>query len=81
MQGFFAGFGDALGIFPPEIDGHNHGKTCGDDADVSLGQRAAEMKVLQQFADQAGKILTGGHAADRPGKHVVKHQGGDAELR
>ena len=39
------------------------------------------MKVLEQFADQAGEVLTGGHTADWAGKNVIEHQGGDAELR
>ena len=30
VQGFFAGFGNALGVFPPEVNGDDNGKAGGD---------------------------------------------------
>ena len=39
------------------------------------------MQILNEFVDQTGKILPRGHAADRPGQHVVEHERGDAEFR
>src|ERR1700691_3612496 len=67
VQRFFAGLGNALGIFPPEINGDDNGETRGDSAHRVGRKSAAQVKVLRQFAEQSGKILAGGHAADRPG--------------
>ena len=38
MKSFFAGFGNALGVFPPEVHRHDDGKSGGNNADRSGGQ-------------------------------------------
>ncbi len=35
---------------------------------------------VHQLVHQAGDVLAGGHARDRPGENVVEHQRRDAEL-
>ena len=80
LQSFFAGFGNALGVLPPEIESDSNGKTRGNKADCSGSQRAAQVKILQEFISQSREIPAGGDAADRTRKDVVKHQRGNAEF-
>src|SRR5271163_847284 len=39
-----------------------------------------DVNVREGFVDKPDEILSCGDAADRTGKNVVKHQGGNAEL-
>ena len=80
VQSFFAGFGNALGVFPPEISGDHDGKTGGDKTDGRRRQRSADMHVHQQFTDEPGEILARSHAADGAGENVIEHQSGYAEF-
>src|SRR3984957_1571547 len=81
VEGFFAGLGNALGVFPPEVD-RDDDRECGRDAaDRVLRKRPAEMEIDRQFAHQAGEILARGDAADRAGQDVVEHQRRNAEFR
>ena len=77
-QSFFARFGDALDVLPPEIDRHHHGK-CGRRG-VRI-QLHARMRVGQHFVQQAAQVLARGNAADRAGQHVVEHQRGNGKFR
>ncbi len=51
VQSFFAGFGNAFGVFPPEICGDHDGKASGDNTDAYRGQGTADMHVHQQVTD------------------------------
>src|ERR1700757_1764411 len=81
VQSFFAGFGNAFGVFPPEINGDDDGKTRGNDVNGARRERpAGHVRVRQKFAEQSAQILPRGYAADGPGQNVVKHQRGNAEF-
>ncbi len=80
VEGFFARFGDALGVFPPEVNRDDDREGCRDGAYGVFGEWAAEMKVDRQLAHQAGEILSRGDAADWAGQNVVEHQRRHAEF-
>src|SRR2546425_1478158 len=40
-----------------------------------------QMEIAEELVHQARKILSGGNAADRTGKHIVEHQRRHAEFR
>src|SRR5882762_6842084 len=81
VQGFFAGFGYTLCVFPPEINGDDNGEGSGDASDRGFRKRSAQVGMLREIAEQAAKVLSGRYAADRPGQDIVEHQRGNAELR
>ena len=81
VQGFFAGFGNALGIFPPEIDSDDDGEAGSDDVDITRRERCGgKVRVGEQFANETADVLAGSNAADRAGQNVIKHQRGHAEF-
>src|SRR5215468_10272224 len=81
VEGLFARFGNALGIFPPEIDGDENGKTRGDQSCHAIGEMGfAEMEVLKEFVEETAEILARRDAADGTGEDVVEHQSGNAEF-
>ena len=77
-QRLFAGFGDALDVFPPEVERHQNGEECRRRIHRKLD---AGMKIGEHLVDQADQIQTGRDAADGSGQDVVEHQRGDRELR
>ena len=90
-ESFLAGLLDALGVFPPVIDGDGQREDHGRPVDVELrraieevvnGARNPAMDVGgdKRFVDQADDVLARGHAGNRAGEDVIKHQGGDAEF-
>ncbi len=80
VESFFARFGNALGVFPPEVNRDDDREGCRDTADGVLGKRAAQMEVDRKLAHQSGEILARGDAADRAGEDVVEHQRRNAEF-
>ena len=81
VQSFFAGFGDALGVLPPEINGDDDGKGCGDETCCAVGEmRFGQVEILEELVEEAAEILAGGDAADRACKDVIEHQSGNAEF-
>ena len=92
LHGFFAGFFDALEVFPPVIDGHRRGKEGRGVIHVELeegmggsggeidGQPSVAGGDGEQLVEQAGNILSRGNTRDGAGEDVVKHECGDAKL-
>src|SRR5208337_2502957 len=74
---FLAGFVYALDVVPPEIEGTHDGEAR---RAYAWGDVQADVEVIGGFVDEADDVLPRGNAADRAGKDVIEHQGGDAEL-
>ena len=47
---------------------------------MARGIQPCVSKCNKNIVDQAGDVLAGGYAGDRPGQDVVEHQAGDADL-
>src|SRR5258708_2381848 len=73
VQGFFAGFGYTLCVFPPEINGDDNGEGSGDASDRGFRKRSAQVGMLREIAEQAAKVLSGRYAADRPATDILEH--------
>ena len=87
----FAGFFDALDVFPPEVERDGHGKHNRGAVNPYLRSAVEEMVDgggdpamgigdADGVVDQASDVLSRGYAGDRPGKDVIEHQGRDTEL-
>jgi hypothetical protein len=92
FHGLFAGFFNALGVFPPVVDGDG----CREDRRglvhrelqqgviVAVGHDQRQPAVCgadgQHFVHEAGDVLAGRDARDGAGEDVIEHQGGDAQL-
>src|SRR2546428_13426889 len=65
LHGFAAGFVDALGVLPPEINGDDHGKGCRE----GIRRKIVEWMtcVVRHFLDKSGEVLPGYYGADRTG--------------
>ena len=77
-QRFSARFGDAFDVLPPEIERHGDGKKRG--SQISR-QSNVQMGVAEEVVQKSGKVLAGGHAADRSRQNVVEHQRGNGDFR
>jgi len=81
VEGFFARFGNALGVFPPEIESNNDGEGGGNETSGTVGEMSfGDVEILAEFVEKAGKVLARGNAADRAGEDVIEHQGGDGKF-
>ncbi len=78
LQCLVAGFGNALDIFPPEIQSDADGETRGRRI---LGEDNANVKIGEQLVHQSGQVLPRGHAADRAGQNIIEHQGRYGKFR
>ena len=77
-QGFVARFGDALDVLPPEIHGHDDGKTRRGQPVI---HHVMNVHRRQHFVDQSREVLARGHTADGPGQHVIEHERRNGEFR
>src|SRR5215813_1166680 len=81
MESFFAGFRNTFGVFPPEIDRDNDCESRSDYARCAFREMTfGKVEILEEFIEEAAEILASGDAADRAGKNVIEHQGGDGEF-
>ncbi len=77
LHGAFAGFVNALGVLPPEVEGHENGEGCGEGV---IRDRNLVAEMVEGVGQQAGKIQTGGDGAYRAGEDVIEEQSGDREF-
>src|SRR5262249_245657 len=74
---FLAGFADPFDVLPPEIDGDENGESHGGGVGAD---RDSQVRVGEQFSDQASQGTPGAHAANGAGENVIEHQGGYREF-
>ena len=77
LQGAFAGFVNALGVLPPEIEGHQDGKDGGERV---LRNVDVVAEVMEGVGQEPRRVLPGGHGADRAGQDVIEQQGRNRKL-
>ncbi len=81
VECFFAGFRNALCVFPPEVNCDDDGETSGDQTCGAFGEvRLGKMKIQEQLVEKATEILAGRDAADGAREDIVKHQSGNGKF-
>src|SRR5215471_3914643 len=77
-EGIARGLVNALDVAPPEVDRGDHGDRSREMIDRVLGRLPGIAGIGKSLGGKADYVLARGHAGNRAGKDIVKHQGRNA---